>query len=134
MRSILIALTFAASALLPAAAGAECLPSPEAVRAIHGQGAWSSYHHVNGRLCYFLGERHTKIAARSPVPRERPLTAPPVIRTGPPDRPRLPETTEVAPPPAPVQLADLSPDQPLREAMENYVRDRYWVLMWRARN
>lgn len=109
MRSIIFALTLAASAFLPAVAGAECLPSPVAVRAAHGHSAWSTYRTINGHRCWMEGERpserHTKVAARSPVPRQRPHTAPP-IRTVPIDEtaPRWPETTEVAPP-APLPCA-----------------------------
>ena len=141
MRPIIIALaTLAASAFLPAVAGAECLPSSEAVFAAHPHAVHASWegrsHH--GRRCWYEdGERHrisrdtarpdgdmrrtagladgrsargsgeqpataTNLAARSPVPRQRSHTAPP-IRTVPIDEtaPHWPETTEVAPPPIP---------------------------------
>ena len=70
MRSIILAIILAASALLPAAAS-ECLPSAHAVRQAHGQGAWSDIHTIHGRKCYSLGERHGRSrTVRSGLPRD----------------------------------------------------------------
>lgn len=64
MRSLLILVALAASALSLPAAASECLPSAAAVRAIHGQSAWSTIRHVNGQRCYMLGERHERKRSR----------------------------------------------------------------------
>lgn len=151
MRSILIALTLAASAFLPAAAEAgasECLPSGAAVFAAHPNAAhasWEGRSHP-GQRCWYMDSQigaHLREGLKreadnssehristeadgptrpssvsTPVPRKRPESAPPATE----------------PAPAPVQIADLAPNQPLRNAMESYVVDQYWVLMWRARN
>lgn len=180
MRSTLLALTLAASALLPAAAGAsittECLPSLQAARAAHPieHLAWS------GR-CYFkghrgdrsIGKRNSTRATARPDEDMRRVTAVGDGQSGRPggaersatgtnsqigaqlrqgghatrparDTQRIHQeaggptrpssaSASLAPPP-PVQIADLVPNQPLREAMESYVAGKYWVLMWRMRN
>lgn len=98
MRSTLLAFTLAASALLPAAAGAECLPSPHAVREAHGISAWSTYRTVNGRKCWMEGERptarHIRQAARTPASRQRPHLAPLPYPIPPQEQPHWPETTQ----------------------------------------
>src|SRR6266436_7894695 len=56
----LIAILIAAAFLLPAVARAECLSSARAVRAEHGISAWSTWRNIEGRKCWFEGERHDR--------------------------------------------------------------------------
>lgn len=55
LHSFLIAAAIAISA--PIAAQAECLSSARAVWSAH-QGSWATWRNIEGRKCWFVGERH----------------------------------------------------------------------------